>query len=103
MYMGRELPEQHELVTGGGFHDSANASSTNREMVFMRSHKKVDTRLILRSYDAVNEFYQRVVVICRYTDVMLPLVHFIFRIANRSVDDIWNSYKHKVFSNTYYC
>ena len=72
MYMEKELLEQHELVTGGGFHDSADANSSKREIVFMGSHKEVDIRLILRSYDAVNECYQRVVVVCRCTDVMLP-------------------------------
>ena len=30
MYMGKELPEQYELVTEGGFHDSADARSTKR-------------------------------------------------------------------------
>ena len=57
-----------------------------REIVkLMGSHEVADTRLILHSCDAVNEGYQRIVVICRDTGVMLLLVHFLFRIAK----EVW--------------
>ena len=87
MYMDKELPEQYELVTGDGFHDSADARSTKREIVkLMGSHEEADTRLILHSCDAaVNEGYQRVVVIWRDTNMMLLLVHFLFRISK----EVW--------------
>jgi len=35
-----------------------------------------DTRLILHSCESVNEGHERVLVICRDTDVLLLLVHF---------------------------
>ena len=100
--MGKELPEQYELVTGGGFNDSADARSTKRELAtLMGYHEEADTRLILDSCDAVNEGYQRVVAICRDTDACSCT--FSLQNSKRSIDDIWYSYKQKVFSNTCCC
>lgn len=66
------------MVTGGGFLDDTEARSTRRDDVKLRgNHEEADTRLILHASEAVVDGYQRVVVICGDTDVMLLLVHFI--------------------------
>ena len=77
MEKGKDLPERFELVTGGGFSDATDARSTRRDDVSLRAnHEEADTRLILHSCEAVNEGHERVLVICRDTDVLLLLVHF---------------------------
>ena len=38
--------------------------------------EKADTRLILHSCEAVSESYERILVICSDTDVLLLLLHF---------------------------
>jgi len=73
-----DLPQQCELVTGGRFSCATHARSTRRSEVKLQgNHDEADTRLILHSCEAVNQGYKRVLVICRDTDVMLLLVHFI--------------------------
>ena len=75
---GTDIPQQCELVTGGGFSCATHARSTRRsEVKFQGNHEEADTRLVLHSCEAVNQGYKRVLVICRDTDVMLLLVHFI--------------------------
>ena len=71
------LPEQCELVTGGGFSCATHARSTRSEVKLQGNHEEADTRLVLHSCEAVSQGYKRVLVICRDTDVMLLLVHFI--------------------------
>ena len=74
---GTDLPQQCELVTGGGFSCATHARSTRRSEVKLQgNHDEADTRLVLHSCEAVNQGYKRVLVICRDTDVML-LVQFI--------------------------
>lgn len=41
------------------------------------NHEEADTRLIFHSCETVNQGYKRVLVVCKGTDVMLLLVHFI--------------------------
>ena len=75
---GTDLPQQCELVTGGGFSCATHGRSTRRSEVKLQgSHEEADTRLVLHSCEAVNQGYKRVLVICRDTDVILLLVHFI--------------------------
>ena len=78
MTKGTYLPQQCELVTGGGFSCGTHARSTRRsEVKFQGNHEEVDTKLVLHSCEAVKQGYKRVLIICRDTGVMLLLVHFI--------------------------
>ena len=70
---GMALQQPYELVTGGGFSDATDARSTRRDN---GNHEEADTRLILHLCEAVDEGYERVLVISRDTDVLLLLVHF---------------------------
>ena len=75
---GTDLPQQCELVTGGGLYCATHARSTMRSEVKLQgNHEEADTRLVLHSCEAVSQGYKSVLVICRDTDVMLLLVHFI--------------------------
>ena len=86
MEKGKDLPKQYEMVTGGGFVNATDARSTRRDNVRLhRNHEEADTRLILHSYEAVHEGYERVVVICNETDVMRLLLHFI----PTKVSEVW--------------
>jgi len=83
---GKDLPGRFELVTGGGFTDVTDARSTRRDDPRLHgNHEEADTRLILHSCEAVNEGYQRVLVICRDTDVMLLLIHFV----STRISEVW--------------
>ena len=76
MTKGMALQQPYELVPGGGFSDATDARSTMRDNVVLRgNHEEDDTRLILHLCEAVDEGYERVLVINRDTDVLLLLVH----------------------------
>ena len=77
MQKGEDLPERWELVTGGGFSSPTDARSTRRQTVHLHgNHEEVDTRLILHSCEAANEGYERLVLRCSDTDVLLILCYF---------------------------
>jgi hypothetical protein len=77
MTKGKDLPDRYEMVTGGGFINATDARSTRRnETKLSGNHEEADTRLILHACEAADEGYERVLVICRDTDVLLLLVHF---------------------------
>ena len=68
--------QKRELVTGGS---SQGAISTTRGPIpeLAADHEEADTRLILRALEAVKSGYERIVVKCRDTDVLLMLIHFL--------------------------
>ena len=75
----KDLPEEYEVVAGGGFRDYTAAKSTRRSKDYLNlnaNHEEADTRLILHASEAVQNGYQRIIVMCRDTDVMLLLLHF---------------------------
>ena len=77
MEKGKDLPKQYDMVTGGGIANATDARSTRRDNVRLHgSYEEADTRLILHSCEVVHEGYERVVVICSDTEVMLLLLHF---------------------------
>ena len=77
MQKGEDLPERWELVTGGGFSSPTDARSTRRQTVHLHSnHEEADTRLILHSCEAASEGYERLVLRCSDTDVLLLLFYF---------------------------
>ena len=74
---GKTLSERYELITGGGFADETDVSSSKREDVRLRgNHEEADTRLILHSCEAISRGYKRLLVISQDTDVLLLLTHF---------------------------
>ena len=80
MQKGEDLPERWELVTGGGFSSPIDARSIRRQTVNLPgNHEEADTRLIsiLHSCEAASEGYERLVLRCSDTDVLLRLFYFI--------------------------
>src|SRR6266536_2542823 len=64
-------------------------SSRGRAAESLQStHEEADTRIILHAIDAISAGYQRLIVQCRDTDVLVLLIHFYDRIA---ADEIWMS------------
>jgi len=77
MIKGEDLPERHEMVTWVWSIIATNARSTRRNQTKLsRNHEEVDTRLILYACETADREYERVLVICRDTDVLLLLLHF---------------------------
>ena len=82
MTSGKNLPVQYELVTGGGFLDATAARSTKRTDVQLEAnHEEAETRLILHACEAVSRGHKKFIVLCRDTDVVLLLLHFVVPIA----------------------
>ena len=60
------------------------ARSTRRGQTKLSgNHEEADTSLILHACKAADRGYERVLAICRYTDILLLLVHFM------SVVEVW--------------
>ena len=77
MQKGEDLPERWELVTGGGFSSPTDARSTRRQIVHLHgNHEESDTSLILHSCEAASDGYERLVLRCSDTDVLLVLFYF---------------------------
>ena len=77
MQKGEDLPERWELVIGGGFSSPTDARSTRWQTVHLHgNHEQADTRLILHSCEAASEGYERLVLKCSDTDVLLLLFYF---------------------------
>ena len=56
------------------------------------NHEEADERLILQACDAVTSTFNRIVVVCTDTDVLLLLLHFIGdKQEVGSLDGEWNS------------
>ena len=80
MQKDEELPAPYELVTGGGFRDATEAQSTKRANTqLLGNHEEADTRLVFYLCEAVNNSYERVLVVYKdtSTETMFLLVHFI--------------------------
>lgn len=75
---GIEISSHCELVTGGGFQDPTKAYSTHRDVLPMLcNHEEADTRLIFHACEAVSNNFNRLLLLCRDTDVFLLLIHFL--------------------------
>lgn len=68
-----------ELVTYGGFEDPKRAESTLRGEIpqLGGNHEEADTCLILHACEAVTSGYNRILVVCKDTDVLLLLTYFL--------------------------
>lgn len=68
---GQKLPQEYELVTGGGFTTVTDAESTRRSNISLHAnHEEEDTRMILHACDACVCGYKRIEVVCSDTDVV---------------------------------
>ena len=86
MQKGEDLPERWELVTGGGFSSPTDARSARRQTVNLHgNHEEADTRLVLHSCEAASEGYERLVLRCSDTDVLL----LSFYVVPMRVDEVW--------------
>ena len=76
-----DLPNNCDLVTSGGSKDTTKASSKRLGDLehLTCNHEVADTRIILHACDAVANAFSRLFVVCRDTDVLLLLVHFLGR------------------------
>lgn len=74
----KDLPPEFELVVAGGFEDILGVwSSLGRNIDALKStQEEADTRLILHAEDACRKGYERVVLQCRDTDVLVLAVGF---------------------------
>ena len=74
---GKRL-EHGEVITAGGFSDELKAESTKGRDVhkLQSNHEEADTRIILHALEAKECGYQRTIVICKDTDVIVLLAHF---------------------------
>ena len=78
-----ELDKEYELVLGGGFENILEVwSSKERNIENLKSsHEEADTRLILHANDAYMNGYQRVVIRCRDTDVLVLAIGFVSQLS----------------------
>ena len=74
---GQELLPNCELVTSGGFKEPTSSTSMENLTHLTCNHEEADTRIILHACDAVSKSFNRLLVRCRDTDVLLLLVHFV--------------------------
>ena len=72
------VPAGCELVLGGGFVCTEQASSSSREKVLALTfdHEEADIRILLHGLDATKRAYDHIMVFCRDTDVFWLLLHF---------------------------
>jgi len=72
------LPEGSVVVAGGGFTGDINAKSNNFDADHLSvDHEEADTRMIIHAKDAIENGFQRLIVICRDTDVLLLMLYHI--------------------------
>ena len=85
MLVGRskEGVEQYELITGGGFDDkTAVESSRGSDMHMLQScQEEADTHIILHAKAAHREGYERLIISCRDSDVLVLFIYFSGQLA----------------------
>ena len=71
-----DLSQGHELVLAGGFEDASGVWSSSRDNIsqLKSNHEEADTRLILHAKEATDVGYNRTVIQCRDTDVLVLAV-----------------------------
>ncbi len=76
-----------EIITAGGFEDVRDAnSSTGREISALHAdHEEADTRIVLHAVEARTQQFQRTIVACRDTDVLVLLLNF----KNLLTNEVW--------------
>ena len=94
--MSSDVYGDREIDTAGGFSDIDKAASTmGRDIDSLKSdHEDADTRIILHAKEASDMGYERLVICCKDTDVLVLLTFF----ANELCREIWmqtGNYKSK--------
>jgi hypothetical protein len=79
--------EHYEVIVGGGFEEVDEVrSSTGHDVSCLQStHEEADTRIILHAIHAQHQDFERLVVVCHDTDVLVLLIHF----AEQLSKEIW--------------
>ncbi len=78
MIQGAKLPNNQEIVTCGVYPDPMVSRSSRHGLQpqLSSNHEEADTRIILHGKDAIDRGFNRILVDCRDSDVLLLLVHF---------------------------
>ena len=72
------LPREQELVTGGGYQNELKTTSNRCEVPHLSSnHEEADTRIIIHALVAARDGYDRIVIKCQDTEVLLLLIYHI--------------------------
>ena len=50
--------------------------------ILCATHEEADMRILLHAKDALQHGFDRIVIVCRNTDVLVLLVHFKYKIRN---------------------
>ena len=76
-----------ELITSGGFVEETSAAASHGTNVhhLQSTHEEADTRIILHAMAACQNGFERLIICCRDTDVLVLLVHF----ASQLSQEIW--------------
>ncbi|KAG0692467.1 hypothetical protein GWK47_027885 [Chionoecetes opilio] len=76
-----------ELITAGGFEEETKVASSQGSDVeqLQSSHEEADTRIILHAKAAYMDGYERIIVSCRDTGVLVLLTHF----AGQLSGEVW--------------
>lgn len=75
LHQAESLTNDCEVIAGGGFSDPENARSSRRDIpILAANHEEADTRLIVHAKDAWQNNFQKILVMCRDTDVLLLLL-----------------------------
>ena len=77
---GTNLPNNCDLLTSGFFSDTTKAQSVQNDYLthLVCNHEEADTRLIHHVLSAIKDGYNRLMVRCQDTDVLLLLMHFTY-------------------------
>ena len=67
-----------EIVTTGGFQtpEMAKCSPECDPGILCATHEEADTRILLHAKDALQHGFDRIVIVCKDTNVFLLFVHF---------------------------
>ena len=74
MIEARKTYLTRNVITAGGFEEQTGVASDVR--ILQSSHEEADTRIILHVKAACRDGYERVIVSCRDTDVLVLPTHF---------------------------
>ena len=76
-----------DIVTAGGFEspEEVKCSPDRDPGILSATHEEADTRILLHAKDSLMHGFERVVVVCRDTDVLVLLVHFKHQLSK----EIW--------------
>ena len=88
--VSRNMSPDSELIIAGGFDDITETYTTmnreDRHINHLRAdHEEADTRIVLHVNDALKQGYDRIIIQCRDTDVLVMMVSLL----HNSSSEIW--------------